>query len=93
MTFDIHIDSRSPEGVALEAIMTRDHVSPEEAFRRLLKQSIDPNNYDHIFTPELIAKLEAAEDEARTGNNMTIEQVMEHFEIKRQAWHSNHPVA
>ena len=72
MTFDvlIHIDDQTPEGHAVQAIVNRERVSPEEAVMRLIKQSADPDNYDHIFTPELIAKLEAAEDEAETGSNI-----------------------
>jgi len=75
MTFDLHIqiDDQSPEGLALENFAAQ----------------AGSENFDHIFTPDLIAKLQAAEDEARTGNNITIEQVTAHFEMKRQAWHAN----
>ena len=38
-------------------------------------------NYDHIFMPELIAKLDAARAEARTGNNLTMEQVKENLKV------------
>jgi hypothetical protein len=40
MTFDIHlhIEDKSPEGNALEAIVSREHLSPEEAILHLLKQ-------------------------------------------------------
>jgi hypothetical protein len=41
------------------------------------------DNYDHVFTPELIAKLDAARAEARTGNNLTMEQVKENLKVKR----------
>ena len=96
MTIDLHIqiDDQSPAGLALQAIVRRDRVSPEEAVKRGLENlaaQADSDNYDHIFTPDLIAKLEAAEAEARTGNNMTIEQVTAQFEAKRQAWLANHP--
>ena len=95
MSFDLHIqfNDQSPEASALQSLISRDRVSAEEVVRRLvLKEAAthDPDNYDHIFTPELITKLEAAEDEARIGNNMTIEQVTTHFEMKRQAWNANH---
>lgn len=95
MTFDLHIqiDDQSPEAIALEAIASRDNVSPEDAVKRLLKAfavQADPDNYDHIFTPELIAKLDAARVEARTGNNMTMEQVKETLKAKREASLANH---
>jgi len=95
MTFDLHIqfNDQSPEASALESLVSREQVSAEEVVRRLVLKEVaidDPDNYDHIFTPKLIAKLEAGEDEARSGNNMTIEQVTAHFEMKRQAWHTNH---
>ncbi len=41
MSFDIsnlHIADGSPEGQVVEAIISRDHVSPEEAVRRALRQ-------------------------------------------------------
>jgi len=96
MTFDIqmHIDSQSPEGHALEAIVSRQRVSPEEAIRQLLKQSdqADPDNYDHLFTPEVIADLRSISTEIKAGGKTyTMEEVDEHFAQKRKAWLANHP--
>jgi hypothetical protein len=96
MTFDLHIqiDDQSPEAIALETIASRESVSLEDAVKRLLKAfavQSDPDNYDHIFTPQLIAKLDAARAEARTGKNQTMEQVKENLKIRRQAWLVNHP--
>jgi len=96
MTFDIHIqiDDQSPEAMALETIASRDHVSPEDAVKRLLQAFAvhsDLDNYDHIFTPELITKLDAARAEARTGNNLTMEQVKDKLKEKRDAWLAKHP--
>jgi hypothetical protein len=97
MTFDLHIhfDDQSPEGLALEALVKHYHISPEEALRRgvttLAAQAADPDNFDHLFTPEKIAFIRAAEAEAETGNNLTIEQVRQQFEAKKhQAWQQNH---
>ena len=96
MTFDLHIqiDDQSPEAIALESIASRDHVSPEDVVKRLLQAfavQSDPDNYDHIFTPQLMATLDAARAEARTGNNLTMEQVKENLKARRQAWLANHP--
>ena len=96
MTFDFHIhfDDQSPEGLALEALVNRYNISPDEALRRsvttLAAQAADPDNFDHLFTPEKIAFIRAAEAEAETGKNMTIEQVRQKFESKHQAWQQNH---
>jgi hypothetical protein len=96
MTFDLHIqiDDQSPEAMALETIASRDCVSPEDAVKRLLKAfavQSDPDNFDHLFTPEKIAFIRAAEAEAETGNNLTMEQVKENLKVRRQAWLANHP--
>ena len=96
MTFDIHlhIDSQSPEGHALEAIVSRERVSPEEAIRHLLQQfaQAEPDNYDHIFTPELLTKLDAASAEAKAGGKTySMDEVRTHFVEKREAWLANHP--
>jgi len=42
-------------------------------------------NLDHVFTPERIARIEAAA-EIKAGNCFTAEQVGEHFKQKREAW-------
>jgi hypothetical protein len=97
MTFDLHIhfDDQSPEGLALEALVKHYHISPEEALRRgvttLAAQAADPDNFDHLFTPEKISLLDAAAAEARTGNNLSLEQVQKEFKTKRQTWLENHP--
>ncbi|CAN5582851.1 hypothetical protein BH11ARM2_BH11ARM2_21310 [soil metagenome] len=42
MSFDIdhlHIDAASPEGESLQAIISREQVSPEEAIRRILRDA------------------------------------------------------
>ena len=51
----------------------------------------DHENFDHIFTPELIERLDAAVAEARDGKNWTLDQMQKHFETKRQIWLDNHP--
>lgn len=42
MSFDIdhlHIDEASPEGQSLQAVISREQVSPEEAIRRILRDA------------------------------------------------------
>jgi len=46
----------------------------------------DPDNFDHIFTPEYLEKLHAASAEARAGKTHTMEQVKAHLAAKREAW-------
>ena len=89
MTFDLHIrlDDQSPEAVALEAIISREHVSPEQAVRNLLKLSADTENYDHLFTHEAVADLRGIATEMESGGPVfSSEQIREHFANKRQAW-------
>lgn len=46
MSFDfsnLHIESGSPEGQVIQAIVEREHVAPEEALRRALRQVGQPN--------------------------------------------------
>jgi uncharacterized protein YcbX len=96
MTFDIHIhfDDQSPEAMALGTLVSLYHISPEEALKRsvttLAAHATDPDNFDYLFTPEKIALIRAAEAEAETGNNITMEQVKANLKVKRQAWLSNH---
>ena len=43
MSFDLHITipESSPEGRVLAAMVSRDHVSPEDAVRKILREAID----------------------------------------------------
>jgi len=96
MTFDIHlhIDSQSPEGHALEALVKRERVSPEEAIRHLLLQigQADADNCDHLFTPEVVADLRSISAEIKAGGKTySMDEVDEHFAQKRKAWLANHP--
>jgi len=50
-----------------------------------------PDNYDHLFTPAVIAELDAAVEEARSGNNISLDEVRRRFKMKRQVWDENHP--
>lgn len=44
------------------------------------------DNFDHLFTPERLAKIDAAAAEIKAGKFFTAEEVREHFEQKRAAW-------
>jgi hypothetical protein len=41
---NLHIEPDSPEGQGLEAIIARDHVTPEEAVRKLLREASPKRN-------------------------------------------------
>ena len=70
MTFDfhMHIDSQSPEGHVVESIISRDHVSPEEAVLRILREKGRPNPEQEMIgalsDPESIAILDEVVAEA-----------------------------
>ena len=44
-----------------------------------------PPNFDHLFTSERLASIDAAAADIKAGNYLTTEQVREHFEKKRAA--------
>lgn len=71
MSFDIpqiHIPDDSPEAQVMEAIISRDHVSPEDVVRRALRQmAIQTKSENAILagrglfsSPEDVAALDAA---------------------------------
>jgi hypothetical protein len=43
-------------------------------------------NLDHLFTPERLAEIEAAEADVKAGHYYTAEEVREHFKRKRAEW-------
>ena len=46
----------------------------------------DPDNFDHIFTPEYLAKLNASIEEAKGGQGFTWAEVEQSLEKTRQEW-------
>ena len=46
----------------------------------------DPQNFDHRFTPEVVASLDRAAAQADLGPVMTFEQYELEFQPKRDAW-------
>jgi len=48
-------------------------------------------NFDHLFTPEVIAHLDKISQKIKAGGKTyTMEEVDEHFEKKRQEWLRKH---
>jgi len=55
--------------------------------------NIEPDNYDHLFTPEVIAELDAISAEVKAGGKTyTSEEVSEHFADKHRKWVADHTV-
>jgi hypothetical protein len=53
--------------------------------------SEEQENFDHLFTPEVIAHLDKISERIKAGGKTyTMEEVDEHFEMKRQEWLRNH---
>lgn len=53
--------------------------------------SEEQENFDHLFTPEVIADLDKISDQIKAGGKTyTMHEVDEHFEKKRQEWLRNH---
>jgi len=51
----------------------------------------EADNFDHLFTPEALARLDRISADIRAGGKTyTMDEVREHFEKKRKAWLSNH---
>ena len=77
MTFNLHIciDSQSPEGHSLESMVSRDHVSPEEAIRRALRH---PALAKRTPAEEMFGAFSSPEDVA------LIDEVMEYVRELRE---------
>ena len=59
---------------------------------KLLAEDVaDPENYDHIFTPEVLASLDEASAEVRTGKGLTVAQVREDLAKMRTQWLKDNP--
>jgi hypothetical protein len=52
----------------------------------------DTENFDLLFTPQVVAELEQISAAARAGGKTyTSEEVREHFRKKSDAWRASHP--
>jgi len=68
--------------------------STEVFLSNLLISSIAPesDNYDHLFTPEVIADLDGISATIKAGGKTySMEEVREHFSRKRTEWLASHP--
>jgi hypothetical protein len=66
----------------------------DEYVADVLTQEIvdDTDNFDHLFTPQVISELEQISATAKAGGKTyTSEEVREHFRKKSDEWRANHP--
>jgi hypothetical protein len=56
-----------------------------------LHAKAEPENHDHIFTPKVIAELDAAAEEARNGKSFSGKQVDDYLAENKAAWLANRP--
>lgn len=43
-------------------------------------------NYDHLFTPEVLAAIDRAEEDVQAGRVYTPDEVREHLRLKGEEW-------
>lgn len=66
----------------------------EEYFADVVTQDVadDTENFDHLFTPRVVAELEQISATAKAGGKThSSEEVRDHFRTKSDAWRANHP--
>jgi len=58
----------------------------------LISRDVDSSgvNDDNVFTPEVVAEIRAAAVEARTGNNITLDQFRAEAKLRNAKWQGNH---
>jgi len=68
--------------------------SVEEYIANVVTQDVadDRENFDHLFTPQVVSELEQISAAAKAGGKTyTSEEVREHFRKKSDAWRASHP--
>ena len=50
----------------------------------------EPDNYDHLFTPNVLASIDKGAQEIIDGKSMTRSEVDAHLATKRAEWLANH---
>ena len=67
--------------------MASGFVSVDEYVADVLKHELreEPEDLDHLFTPQRLAQIERAAAQIKAGESFTSEQVREHFRQRREA--------
>ncbi len=68
--------------------------SVEEYIADVVTQDVadDTENFDHLFTPQVVTELEQISAAAKAGGKTyTSEEVREHFRKKSDAWRASRP--
>ena len=99
MPFEIvvRIAEDSQRGRVIQQMVDARNVTREEVIEQIIDAGIraeftDPDNFDHLFTPEVIADLRTISAEVKAGGKTySMEEVDEHFVQKRKAWLANLP--
>jgi len=92
----LDIPEDSQRGRAIRQMVDALHVTPEQVIEQIIDAGIqaelaDSDNYDHLFTPDVVADLRCIAAEMEGGGpTYSSEQVREHFVKKREAWLANH---
>jgi hypothetical protein len=83
-------DFRIPDEVIQKAAQKADaqHVSLDQFITEAVQFRLqdDPDNFDYLLTPELLAAIDKSAQQAKDGKSFPIEQVKERQAAKRKAW-------
>jgi len=83
-----HIYRRAAEAAQAHQVSLEVFVS--EAVQLHLQD--DPENYDHLFTPDVLSELDAIVAAVDSGGKTFAEDEVEaHFDERRKAWLGKHP--
>jgi hypothetical protein len=67
--------------------------SVDDYFTDMVVNGVDDetSNFDHLFTPERMAIIQAADAEIDAGLGLTIEEAEREFAKRREEWLRQHP--
>lgn len=61
-----------------------------DAYVAGLIEERDEDNFDHLFTPEVLASLDEAVERMKAGGGKPLEQVMAELEVFQAQWIESH---
>ena len=84
----IHLAGRRYERARARAAAAG-YASVDEYVADMLQEDVsEPQNFDHLFTPERIARLDQITQNIQQGGKLfTQDEVDAHFKARRDAWH------
>lgn len=87
---NLHIQLSDPVYAAIQEAATASGLSVEAMVARQLVADFGNDVGNDFFTPEILAEIDAAREEAKLGGSVSLDEMRERRLAKSKAWRESH---